>query len=82
MNEELLKMLESMHEAMHDCKCKQNDCRCPVANMLELDAAQFAHRASNVHAAAMESYQLATAAQNQLLLQMQATQINNLSPSA
>lgn len=65
MNDEAKKL----HKAM--CSCEA--CTCPITQMLEQNAAEFAFRASGVNAAAMEQFQLAVSAQNALLLQMQAS---------
>ena len=68
-------------EQLHDAMCC-NECKCPIGDMLEQNAAQFAYRASNVNAVAMEQFQQNVAAQNALLLQIQASVMHRQTPPA
>ena len=62
--------LQSLVDAISDCD--KSKCGCPSHQAFELMASEFGYRASNVNAAAMEQFQLNVAAQNALLLRLQA----------
>ena len=59
-------------EAKEYLKAMQQGCGCPIDETLDAQVAQFAHRASNVNATAMEQFQLLVASQNSVLLKLTA----------